>query len=240
MKKFGTSVLASFILLAFIFSSCSESLGGGDEISSYDSTTFGKYSEFGASIRAGFEDKFGDAASARAVLDAGGEFETTADDENIECLADDENGSDYLFENNYISETAKSYIEKIEKLFDSENDSAIEDGITGIENEAMEKLSGDDLDNVMYYAEAAKGGISYWSEVDNSGARWGIRKFFKKFKHVIVSTAVGAIVGAGVGFAATGTFSGAIAGAVSGGIGSGSAAYKSGKISVSYKYRKNK
>lgn len=130
-------------------------------------------------------------------------------------------------------------MKKIEKLFDSENDSAIEDGITGIENEAMEKLSGDDLDNVMYYAEAAKGGISYWSEVDNSGERSVWSKIKKHIKKIAISAGLGAVVGIATGFlinSATGNPAAAISAGIVTGIYSSLAsaykAYNTGKISI--------
>lgn len=236
MKKITTSVLTSFILLTFIFSSCSQAIDTENNSSSYDSTRFGKYSEFGADIKKGFEDS----ANARAAVVSD---TNETEDEYVEYLDDNASGAEYLFDNGYISETAKSYIERIEQLFDTEDDSEIEDAITEIETEAMTALSDSDLDNVMYYAEAAKGSISYWSEADNTGEKSifsKLRRNIKKFKNVFVSSAVGAVAGAGAGFITTGTPAGAIAGAITGGVASGVAASKSGKISVSYKYKRNK
>lgn len=233
MKKILSSALASFILVSFVLASCSQVLSDGEKATSYDSARFGKYSEVGASIKAGFEKQFGEATRAARESE---DSDVTTEDYYIEYL-DDEKSSDYLFKNGYVSETAKSYIERIENLFDAEDESSVESSITAIENEVMENLSGNDLDNVMYYAEATKASISYWREVENSGARWGVRKFLKKYKHVVVSAALGAVTGAVYGFIKTGTVSGTVTQAVKTAISSGSAAYASGKITVSYKYQ---
>ncbi len=237
MKKILSSVIASLILMSFVLSGCSQLSDSETKTSSSSTAQFGKYSEFGASVKSGFEEKFGDAETARsAILSETIVSESDEiSDENVEYLDEDASGAEYLLENNYISETAAAYIKRIESAIDNAGSKAsFNEEVSAIENEAMENLSDSDLDNVMYYAEASKASADYWAE-DDGEARWSLRKFCRKYKHVIASAAIGAVTGIIKTVGKNPTPIGIVQGAVTGAITAGIGAYTSGKIYVAGK-----
>lgn len=163
MKKILSSVIASLMLVTFILYSCSHLSDEETKATSSSTAEFGKYSEFGASVKSGFEEKFEDAENARsALLSETSVKESDETDENVEYLDEDASSAEYLLENNYISETAAAYIKRIESAIDNaESKSGFNEEVSAIKNGAMENLSDSDLDSVMYYAEASKASADY-------------------------------------------------------------------------------
>ncbi len=237
MKKILSSVIASLMLMSFVLSGCSQLSDGESKTSSSSAAQFGKYSEFGASVKSGFEEKFGDAEEARsALLSEPSVAESDENsDENVEYLDEDVSSAEYLLENNYISETAAAYIKRIASAIDNAGSKAsFNEEVSAIETEAMENLSDSDLDSVMYYAEASKASADYWAE-DDAEARWSLRKFCRKYRHVIISSGLGAVAGAVIGTVISKANPTAIAiSAATGAIVSGYSAYKSGKTNITY------
>ncbi len=236
MKKIFSSIIASALAVSMILTSCSDlSVSDNQANESKTVATFGKYSEFGANLKSKFEED-----SARALL--GQEETLAAEDEDCILLDADESSASFLLKNDYVSETAASYIERMDGLFDAEADEeSIVAGIVAIEQEAIEKLSDDDLDSVMYYAEAAKAGVSVFSEYDSdTGARRLSWRKLRKIRNIVVSVAVSAVVGFGVGYAVSGGNPiVAAATAVTCGAAGGKASYDSGEICVVFKYNKS-
>lgn len=235
MKKILSSVIASLMLMSFVFSGCSQLSEDETKTASSDSANFGKYSEFAASVKSGFEEKFGVTEEARsAIISEATDSESEENsDKNVEYLNEDISSADYLLENNYISETAASYIRRIESAIDNAGSKAsFNEEVSAIETEAMENLSDSDLDSVMYYAEASKASADYWAE-DDGEARFSFRKFRKRIKKIIVSSSLGALVGGLAGGVASGSSPIGIAtGAVKSCIASAKEAYDTGKISI--------
>lgn len=235
MKKILSSVIASLMLMSFVLSGCSQLSDGETKTSSSSTAQFGKYSEFGASVKSRFEEKFGDAEEARSALLSETSVAESAEnsDENVEYLDEDVSGAEYLLENNYISETAAAYIKRIESAIDNAGSKAsFNEEVSAIETEAMENLSDSDLDSVMYYAEASKASADYWAE-DDGKARFSFRKFRKRIKKIMLSSSLGTLVGGLVGGGVSGGSPIGIAmGAVKSCIASAKEAYDTGKISV--------
>ena len=234
MKKILSSVIASLMFMSFVLSSCSQISDDEAKTDSSSSANFGKYSEFGASVKSGFEEKFGDAETARsALLSETSVKESDETDENVEYLDEDASGAEYLLENNYISETAAAYIKRVESAIDNAASKAgFNKEVSAIETEAMKNLSDSDLDSVMYYAEAAKASADYWAE-DDGEARFSFRKFRKRIKKIMISSSLGTLAGGLVGGAASGGSPiGIAAGAVKSCLASAKEAYDTGKISV--------
>lgn len=235
MNKIISSVIASLMLMSFVLSSCSQLSEGETKTSSSSSANFGKYSEFAASVKSGFEEKFGDEEEARSALlsETSTKESEENSDENVEYLDEDVSGAEYLLENNYISETAAAYIKRIESAIDSAGSkTGFNEEVSAIETEAMENLSDSDLDSVMYYAEASKASADYWTE-DDGEARFSFRKFRKRIKKIMISSSLGTLVGGFLGGVATGHSPiGIAAGAIGGCISSAKGAYDSGEICI--------
>lgn len=193
MKRIINVFVASVFIASMVLTSCSD-ISVADEKSKAVETSgsFGKYSDFGSSLKSQLDEAYTNAAQ-RAVADNEA-IELSGD--NYITLGENESTSDILKENGYISEAASAYIEKIEALFDTEcNIESLNEKIAAIEQEVMTNLSDKDLDAVMYYAEALKVGASYFADkADLSGARFSLGSIASNIKNAAISFAASALI----------------------------------------------
>lgn len=209
MKKVFTSIVAVVLAASVFFTGCSDltSTGATSSALGYSSS----YGTLGSEVFAALKTAFGDADSARSILNG----ETTID---VETSVEESNLSE-LLENGYVTETAASYIERIDSAIDNgDNLSDIASAISLIEDEALANLSSEDSDTVLTYAETSKAALAYFDSVDSDFSdRSAWSKFKKKAKKVVKAAASGAVVGAVTGAIANGV-QGAVAGAVTGAV----------------------
>ena len=206
MKKVFTSIVAVVLAASVFFTGCSDltSTGATSSALGYSSS----YGTLGSEVFAALKTAFGDADSARSILNG----ETTID---VETSVEASNLSE-LLENGYVTETAASYIERIDSAIDNgDNLSDITSAISLIEDEALENLSGDDLTSVLTYAETSKATLTYFDSVDST--RSLLSKLKKKAVSIVKAATSGAVVGAVTGAIANGV-QGAVAGAVTGAV----------------------
>ena len=232
MKKVLSVILSGILIASIILTGCSNISSEDVKTTEKEEThAFGKYSDFGVTLKSCFEGTY-DTSAQRSIVE---------DDLDYLELDASKSSADFLKENGFISEIAAVYINKIEILFDNVTDiKEINVKISAIEQEVMNNLFDKDLDAVMYYAEAAKVSASYFSDNDtNRSARWGW-KSIKKIRNVVVSTAASAVVGAGVGFVASGgNLAATIITAATCGFAGGKESYSTGKIVIVAKYNNN-
>ncbi len=107
-----------------------------------------------------------------------------------------------IFSNEVFTDNVEIYLKRIETVLQNVNgtdEKAVND-ITQIETDAINILSGDDLNVVMSYAETAKSSLSYWmSEFSKNNSSRSIQDDLRLAGIVALSDAAGATAGAAIG-----------------------------------------
>ena len=243
MKKILSTLIAGALIASMVFTGCSDISVEEDKTQdSKESISFGNYSKFGAELKSRFENSY--KSYEKRSLDSTEYIDFN--DETSLIFNENESSSNFLLRNGHISVEAAAYIDRIESFFNNEeiniDTEAVNIKITAIEQKAMEKLSGKDLDAVMYYAEAAKASVSFFSEnaINNFAARWSWKKI-RKIRNIVVSVAVSSTIGGALGFALSGGNK-IIAGAsaLTSGFYAGVKSNETGEICICGAYKKNK
>lgn len=217
------------LLLPLLIASCSNQICDPAPADGEVSREFGEYSDFGSSLKDALNSAYSDGARSSALSE---------DESAVYTLPENQTGTEFLLEEGYVSSSAASYIQEIEKLLDADYDELepLLADISKVEERAIEQLSSADLDSVMYFAESAKSSLEFWSEADCDGTeargfRSWLKKKAKRIKKAAISTGIGAVAGGVIGFV-TGGPSGAVAGAISVGVASGCYGYTNNAVSI--------
>lgn len=184
-------------IFAFIFplllASCSNQISDPAPADGEVSREFGEYSDFGSSLKDALSSAYSDGARSSALAE---------DESAVYTLPENQTGTEFLLEEGYVSSSAASYIQEVEKLLDADYDELepLLADISKVEERAMEQLSSADLDSVMYFAESAKFSLEFWSEADCDGTeargfRSWLKKKAKRIKKAVVSVAISVAAG---------------------------------------------